>query len=152
VQVSFSVKHTHTDFQSTDKNTYFFVWERITTNPRVLLPTQTRMYLDPCMHTTKKRQYIHSTDISKRMERRNYDRKKWLSHGKWPFILFYLYPESIGTTEHVKNIKRCSLFSFIITLLPGLFRWCFIIIRECNQKFPDWPPGAITANGTALCH
>jgi hypothetical protein len=20
------------------------------------------------------------------------------------------------------------------------------------QKFPDWPPGARTANGTALCH
>jgi hypothetical protein len=25
-------------------------------------------------------------------------------------------------------------------------------IRECNQKFPDWPPGARTANGTALCY
>jgi hypothetical protein len=22
----------------------------------------------------------------------------------------------------------------------------------CIQKFPDWPPGVITANGTALCH
>jgi hypothetical protein len=21
-----------------------------------------------------------------------------------------------------------------------------------NPKFPDWPPGARTANGTALCH
>jgi hypothetical protein len=26
------------------------------------------------------------------------------------------------------------------------------MIRECIQKFPDWPPGARTANGTALCH
>jgi hypothetical protein len=25
-------------------------------------------------------------------------------------------------------------------------------IRGCNQKFPDWKPGARTANGTALCH
>jgi hypothetical protein len=25
-------------------------------------------------------------------------------------------------------------------------------VRECNQKFPDWPPGARTANGIALCH
>jgi hypothetical protein len=28
-------------------------------------------------------------------------------------------------------------------------------IREFTtlyQKFPDWPPGARTANGTALCH
>jgi hypothetical protein len=23
--------------------------------------------------------------------------------------------------------------------------------RECIQKFPDWTPGATTANGTALC-
>jgi hypothetical protein len=22
----------------------------------------------------------------------------------------------------------------------------------CIQKFPVWPPGALTANGTALCH
>jgi hypothetical protein len=25
-------------------------------------------------------------------------------------------------------------------------------IRGCIQKFPDWLPGARTANGTALCH
>jgi hypothetical protein len=25
-------------------------------------------------------------------------------------------------------------------------------IRGCIQKFPDWPPGARTANGTAFCH
>jgi hypothetical protein len=25
-------------------------------------------------------------------------------------------------------------------------------IRRCIQKFPDWPPGVRTANGTALCH
>jgi hypothetical protein len=25
-------------------------------------------------------------------------------------------------------------------------------IRGCNQKFPDWSPGARTANGIALCH
>jgi len=25
-------------------------------------------------------------------------------------------------------------------------------IRRCIQKFPDWPPGARTANGTVLCH
>jgi hypothetical protein len=24
--------------------------------------------------------------------------------------------------------------------------------RGCIQKFPDWPPGARTANGTVLCH
>jgi hypothetical protein len=25
-------------------------------------------------------------------------------------------------------------------------------LRGCIQKFPDWPPGARTANDTALCH
>jgi hypothetical protein len=25
-------------------------------------------------------------------------------------------------------------------------------IRGFIQKFPDWPPGTSTANGTALCH
>jgi hypothetical protein len=25
-------------------------------------------------------------------------------------------------------------------------------VRECIKKFPDWPPGARTANDTALCH
>jgi hypothetical protein len=25
-------------------------------------------------------------------------------------------------------------------------------IRGCIQKFPDWPPGARTANGTAVYH
>jgi hypothetical protein len=25
-------------------------------------------------------------------------------------------------------------------------------IQGCIQKLPDWPPGARTASGTALCH
>jgi hypothetical protein len=25
-------------------------------------------------------------------------------------------------------------------------------VQRCTQKFPDWPPGARTANGTILCH
>jgi len=27
----------------------------------------------------------------------------------------------------------------------------FRIIGWCIQKFPDWPPGGRTANGTGLC-
>jgi len=27
-----------------------------------------------------------------------------------------------------------------------------LYVRGCIQKFPDWQPGARTANGTALCH
>jgi hypothetical protein len=26
------------------------------------------------------------------------------------------------------------------------------ILGDCIQKFPDWLPGARTANGTAICH
>jgi hypothetical protein len=33
--------------------------------------------------------------------------------------------------------------------IPSLPR---IAIRGCIQKFPDWPPGARTTNGTGLCH
>jgi hypothetical protein len=25
-------------------------------------------------------------------------------------------------------------------------------VRGCVQNFPDWPPGARTANGTSLCN
>jgi len=28
----------------------------------------------------------------------------------------------------------------------------FAFYEGCIQKFPDWPPEARTANGTALCH
>jgi hypothetical protein len=27
-----------------------------------------------------------------------------------------------------------------------------VTVRGCIRKFPDWPPGARTANGAALCH
>jgi hypothetical protein len=29
---------------------------------------------------------------------------------------------------------------------------CHEDVRECIQKFPDWPPGAKTTNSTTLCH
>jgi hypothetical protein len=37
-------------------------------------------------------------------------------------------------------------FRFILTT------FCEEHIGGCIQKFPDWPPGARTANGTTLCH
>jgi len=27
-----------------------------------------------------------------------------------------------------------------------------VTLRGCIEKFPDWPPGTRTANGTDLCH
>jgi hypothetical protein len=49
------------------------------------------------------------------------------------------------------------------TILSYYFRICLVRIndqsvgrnsnlRGCFQTFPDWPPGARTANGTALCY
>jgi hypothetical protein len=36
--------------------------------------------------------------------------------------------------------------------LPHILHDANWVIRGCIQKFPDWPPGVRTANGTALCH
>jgi hypothetical protein len=38
------------------------------------------------------------------------------------------------------------------TILQGAYGRGGNLIRGCIQKFPDWPPGARTANGTVLCH
>jgi hypothetical protein len=46
--------------------------------------------------------------------------------------------DSSGSTSSV------SIFHILSFVLSN--------IRGCIQKFPDWPPGARTANVTALCH
>jgi hypothetical protein len=40
----------------------------------------------------------------------------------------------------------------INTYKVGIEAMSLRVKRGCIQKFPDWPPGARTANGTALCH
>jgi hypothetical protein len=34
---------------------------------------------------------------------------------------------------------------------PAVGPYPYTITRRCMHKFPDWPPGAVTASGTALC-
>jgi hypothetical protein len=34
----------------------------------------------------------------------------------------------------------------------GVLATILFKLRGSLQKFPDWPPGARTANGTVLCH
>jgi hypothetical protein len=51
------------------------------------------------------------------------------------FMHIYIY---IGHIR--KKFKFCETW---------IWRWT---VRVCIQKFPDWPPGARTASGTALCH
>jgi len=58
-------------------------------------------------------------------------------------------------------IGRLFIFSFSFLLIPLICKnvscYSFFIqkiwnIRGCIQKFPDWLPGAKSANGTALFH
>jgi hypothetical protein len=44
----------------------------------------------------------------------------------------------------VKNLAAIETATIVKLLRP--------YVPVGNQKFPDWPPGARTANGTALCH
>jgi hypothetical protein len=45
----------------------------------------------------------------------------------------------------VQPLENTSvIFNFLFKIISTL--------QGCIQKFPDWPPGARTANGTALCH
>jgi hypothetical protein len=61
--------------------------------------------------------------------------------------------------EHLKNALH-SIPSFryytetSCTVQGNILQATFhaINILGIIQKFPDWPPGAKTANGTALCH
>jgi hypothetical protein len=50
-------------------------------------------------------------------------------------------------------IKEAHLHGVVLNIGQlYLFLYLRASVRMCTQKFPDWPPGARTANGTALCH
>jgi hypothetical protein len=51
----------------------------------------------------------------------------------------------------VRNVKVCR-FSIYIYTHTHTHRVERAYVGGCIQKFPDWLPGARTANGTALCH
>jgi hypothetical protein len=46
---------------------------------------------------------------------------------------------------HVGNVHVIQFYSKVCPVYSSR-------IRRCTQKFPDWPHGEKTANGTALCH
>jgi len=46
-------------------------------------------------------------------------------------------------TTHIAHCLRYSWYT------QSLSAWFFSYLRGCIQKFPDWPPGARIANGTA---
>jgi hypothetical protein len=51
---------------------------------------------------------------------------------------------------HEGGVLVGNLLSFIQIDAKEIHKIC-LVIRECIQKFPDWPPGVRTANGRALC-
>jgi hypothetical protein len=55
-------------------------------------------------------------------------------------------PDSLQLPNITAVLLRTDQFSRI------KFRLQESVARGCIQKFPDWPPGARAANGTALCH
>jgi hypothetical protein len=59
-----------------------------------------------------------------------------------------LYPRAPGT--HFSRLLRHALVTVGLFLFPGHHSGNLIIMF--TQKFSDWPPGARTANDTALCH
>jgi hypothetical protein len=67
--------------------------------------------------------------------------------------------QKLNTTQNIalmKIYKSCLKISLCDDYLMKLkntllFLWS-LIYRRCIQKFPDWPPGARTTNGKALCH
>jgi hypothetical protein len=54
-----------------------------------------------------------------------------------------LYSEELHNLYPSPNFIRVTILSKV--------RWAGNV-QGCIQKFPDWPSGARTANGTALCH
>jgi hypothetical protein len=56
-----------------------------------------------------------------------------------------------GYWRHPKK-KKCDETVPILGSSVQPATWFWHDIRRCIQKFPEWPPGVRTANGTALCH
>jgi hypothetical protein len=55
-------------------------------------------------------------------------------------------------TVQWRTLLNLRILSTTVAITKGLCRKVLFTIGGCIQKFPDWPPGARTANGTALCH
>jgi hypothetical protein len=80
----------------------------------------------------------------------------WLTEvvvGNWSKRKSYTSSEIRVLCAHVKSLLKSWQdinHKALIKLRPTWSKR--EVIRGCLQKFPDWPLGARTANGTALCH
>jgi hypothetical protein len=71
-----------------------------------------------------------------------------------PGTLKRCYPTTIphGVTTQKISTWNINKANFPANALAFWRNKCICTIRVCNQKFPDWPPGARTTNGIAACH
>jgi hypothetical protein len=72
-------------------------------------------------------------------------------------LLLLCHPSGRSRRSFSTKILYAILVSPILAVHTSFFNFSIInhirwAVRLCIQKFPDWPPGARTANGTALCH
>jgi hypothetical protein len=58
----------------------------------------------------------------------------------------------VGSRGSFPGGKAAGAWSWPLTSSAEVKECVELAIRGCIQKFLDWPPGARTANGTALCH
>jgi hypothetical protein len=63
--------------------------------------------------------------------------------------MFPLKSKIIALEGQVTIRSRTITYNFTLEQVNTL---TYFGLRGCVQKFPDWPPGARTANGTALYH
>jgi hypothetical protein len=71
------------------------------------------------------------------------------SHASDSFVWFLL-ESAAGRFKEMQG--RLSPFSQMLRVTLPPHQMQLLHLRGCNQKIPDWPPGARTANGAALCH
>jgi hypothetical protein len=64
------------------------------------------------------------------------------------FIVNLLFMNAFTVNFLLMNAFTTNLL-FITSSTVNLL---FMNVRGCIRKFPDWPLGTRTANGTALCH
>jgi hypothetical protein len=66
------------------------------------------------------------------------------------WVIFKYSGIEFRTFKYMKKYSDNNFSHRTYNFLVGFHLW--LLIRGCIQKFPDWPPGARTANGTAFFH
>jgi hypothetical protein len=54
-------------------------------------------------------------------------------------------------SENPRTYSQCRYNPSCVCINNNIYIYIKFTILGCIQKFPDWPPGARTANGRDLC-